>query len=212
MENSKWNNHYKNDKSILSYPDENLVRLIKKNYTEQTAQKLFALDLGCGTGRHLKLLGECGFKNIAGTDSSINALTHSGKHSGYLINCDNRYLPLKTNSMDLIIAWGSLHYNNKTDLPVMLDEIKFILKTNGLFFATLRSSRDTHLKRGEDKGNNEWITDLNDISGSSASFYTEEELKNEFSLFSQIEYGIIERSVMGDLSKIISHWVISARK
>ncbi len=212
MENSKWNNHYTNDKSILSYPDENLVRLIKKNYTEKTAQNLFALDLGCGTGRHIKLLGECGFKNIVGTDSSFNALSLSNKYSGYFINCDNRLLPLKTNSIDLIIAWGSLHYNNKIDLPVMLDEIKFILKANGYFFATLRSSRDTHLKRGEDKGNDEWITDLKDISGSSASFYTEEELKNEFSIFSQVEYGIIERSVMGDISKIISHWIISARK
>jgi hypothetical protein len=94
----------------------------------------------------------------------------------------------------------------------MLDEIKFILKTNGLFFATLRSSRDTHLKRGEHKGNNEWITDLNDISGSSVSFYSEEELQKEFSIFSHFEYGLIERSIIGDINKIISHWIISAKK
>jgi SAM-dependent methyltransferase len=73
--NAEWNSHYTNDKSKLTYPDENLVRLIKKNYNLYNAENSTALDLGCGTGRHLKLLGECGFKKIIGTDSSFNALT-----------------------------------------------------------------------------------------------------------------------------------------
>lgn len=212
MNNNQWDNHYTNDRSKLAYPDENLVRLLKKNYKDQETRSLIALDLGCGTGRHLKLLSECGFTNILGTDSSYNALLSSKTFPGFLINCDNRSISLKTDSIDLIVAWGSLHYSNKIEMSEMLDEIRFILKPGGLFLATIRSSRDTHLKRGEDKGNNEWVTNLDDISGSRASFYSEDELKQELSIFSQFEYGIIERSIIGDMTKLISHWVISARK
>lgn len=210
---SSWESHYTAGKSALLYPDENLVRLLRKNPLLGSPAELIAVDLGCGSGRHLRLLADMGIRKTIGIDRSHNALTLSGKQeAGTLLQGDNLRLPLKSESADIVIAWGSLHYDNKYNFMGMLEEILRILKSGGCLFATLRSERDTYLKRGRHLGNNVWITDLNDISGSTASFYGEGELQVAFSIFSTYTYGLMERTLMGDITSLISHWVIEARK
>lgn len=211
MEAQSWERHYTRSRSELLYPDENLVRLLNKSIRDPGT--LTALDLGCGSGRHLKLLSEIGVPRIIGLDASHGALVLSGKIGpALLVQGDNRRLPLKDGAADIIVAWGSLHYNVKSDLAPMLAEISRVLKDGGHLFATLRSSRDTYLKRGRHLGNDTWVTDLNDISGSTASFYNESEIRKELCVFSEYEYGLIERTLMGDISSLISHWIIHARK
>ncbi|MFC1669138.1 class I SAM-dependent methyltransferase [Spirochaetota bacterium] len=215
MKNKPWENHYKYNKSELSYPDENLVRLLSKylnNFSDEFSS-LNAVDLGCGSGRHLKLFHDLGIKNIIGTDNSFNALKISGKPGTYdLIHCDNKNIPLKNNSIDIVAAWGSLHYDYKDELPKMIEEILRILKTGGGLFATLRSDNDTYLKRGTLIGNNVWQTDLGDLEGSIASFYTDDEVQSYFSKFNDFSLGHMSRSIIGDKDKIISHWIIKAGK
>ena len=211
MGTGSWDNHYTRRKSGLLYPDENLVRLLNKSIRDPG--RMTAVDLGCGSGRHLKLLSEIGISHIIGLDSSHGALIVSRKTGQpLLVQGDNMQLPLKDGSADIIIAWGSLHYNVKSDLAPMLAEILRILKKDGHLFATLRSSRDTYLKKGTHLGNDTWITDLQDISGSTASFYNESEIRNELSIFKEYSYGLIERTLVGDISSLISHWIIHARK
>lgn len=209
-----WNTHYKKDKSILSYPDENLVRLVMKelqNY--QSVADLNAIDIGCGSGRHIAFLQNSGLKNIYGTDNSFNALELCKDfNSKQLINCDNRNIPLHDEIFDISVAWGSLHYSTKLEIIPMIAEIKRITKTGGAIFATLRNDKDTYLKTGKHLGNNTWQTGLNDLTGTVVSFYCEDELKKLFYGFSELKYGWMERTIIGDTSKVISHWIISARK
>jgi ubiquinone/menaquinone biosynthesis C-methylase UbiE len=214
VKNQPWEMHYANDKSVLAYPDENLVRMVKKNLPEMDdPSRLLAVDCGCGSGRHLKFLSDIGIAHAIGIDASYNALVISRSQCpGAMLQGTNKYLPLKNETADIVIAWGSLHYNNKYDCIAMLEEIQRIIKIGGCLFATLRSSRDTYLKKGRHLGNDIWITDLQDLDGSIASFYNESELKTAFSIFSDFSYGLIERTVIGDLSSLISHWVIQARK
>ncbi len=213
MKAASWESHYTDVKSELLYPDENLVRLLRKNSLLHSPSELTAVDLGCGSGRHLTLLADLGLQRIIGLDASHNALLISRRQCpGPMLQGDNLHLPLKGESADIIIAWGSLHYSNKNDLDAMIGEIRRVLKSGGYLFATLRSGRDTYLKRGKHLGNDTWITDLDDISGSIASFYSEDELKVSFSIFSDFSYGLMERTIMGDTKSLISHWVIEARK
>ncbi|OHD63073.1 MAG: hypothetical protein A2176_08185 [Spirochaetes bacterium RBG_13_51_14] len=214
MKTRSWDKHYASEKSELRYPDENLVRLLKKNmpFISDPARKT-AVDLGCGSGRHLGLLADFGFSGALGMDTSFNALMVSKQHvSLSLVQASIGNIPLKHDSIDIAVAWGSLHYNRKHELAAMLLEIRRVLRQGGHLFATLRSFRDTYLKRGEHLGNDTWITNLRDISGSVVSFYGEDELKTEFSIFGEFEYGLIERTAMGDITTLISHWVIHARK
>lgn len=211
MNKDAWETHYYRKKSELTYPDENLVRILKKRITLKDAPSLNAIDIGCGSGRHLQLLTDLGIDMIFGSDLSYQALTICQKNRfTNILQCDNRKLPLKDNSIDIVLAWGSLHYAPKEDLCVMLNEIHRILKKNGILCCTLRSSRDTYLKKGKHLGNDTWITDLNDIAGSLVSFYNEHDIQKNFNCFSSFTYGIIDRSIMGDVSQIISHWVIEA--
>jgi len=214
MKKNEWNSHYKKNKSVLSYPDENLVRLIagaiKKN---DNAKSLNAIDIGCGSGRHMALLEESGIHGVYGSDYSLNALDIC-RNAGYplVINCDNKNLPFKNDTFDLAVAWGSLHYSSKDDMKMMLGEIERILKSGGSLFATLRRDNDTYLKTGTHLGNNTWRTGLDDLTGTVASFFSEDELNNIFGIFKSFNYGWMERTIIGDTSKVISHWVISAEK
>lgn len=214
MKPRQWEDHYTSARSELSYPDENLVRLIRKSLSRfGELAGITAVDVGCGSGRHLKLLSELGIPRTIGMDASYNALSISRKwRPGLLLQADNMHLPLKDGSADIVIAWGSLHYNVKEDLSPMLQEISRVLKKGGALFATLRSSRDTYLKKGKHLGDDTWVTDLGDIHGSIASFYNEDELRKAFSSFGTFTYGLMERTLVGDMSSLISHWVIEAGK
>ncbi|HQO39482.1 MAG TPA: class I SAM-dependent methyltransferase [Spirochaetota bacterium] len=213
MESREWDIHYTRGKSALTYPDENLVRLLGHELTSRKATGLRALDTGCGSGRHLFLLENRGMEFSAGTDYSLNALEIC-RASGQklLVNCDNRALPFRDSSFDIVIAWGSLHYSLKDETRAMASELLRITAPGGVLFATLRRDNDTYLRTGEHLGNNVWRTKLDDLEGSTVSFYSEDEVKLIFSGFGELKYGFMERSIVGDRSKVISHWVISARR
>jgi SAM-dependent methyltransferase len=208
-----WERHYTRGKSVLTHPDENLVRMLAPFLGDRDAALLNAADLGCGTGRHLKLLLEYGVVAPAGLDTSANALAACRDLYGIpVLLGDARTLPLKTGSLDIVIAWGSLHYTVKEDLPVMLGEIHRVLRTGGRLFGTLRNSRDTYMKKGTHRGNDVWVTDLADIANSTVSFYNEDELKKALSAFPESRYGMMERTLPGDQAALISHWYFWARK
>jgi ubiquinone/menaquinone biosynthesis C-methylase UbiE len=214
MKKNDWNNHYNDKKSLLSYPDENLVRLIAgKINRSESINDLIAIDIGCGSGRHIALLKECGIGTVYGSDHSMNALKLCQRiNLANIINCENSKMPFKDNTFDIAVTWGSLHYSTKDETHVMLDEIRRIIKKDGELFATLRRDNDTYLKTGTNLGNNTWKTGLDDISGTVVSFFSESEIKRLFSSFSNFSYGWIERTIIGDTGKIISHWIISAKK
>jgi len=214
MKKNEWNSHYKKNKSVLSYPDENLVRLLAREVkNSERVNKLKAIDIGCGSGRHMALLEDSGIAEIYGSDYSLNALNIC-RDAGYplVINCDNKALPFMKNTFDITVAWGSLHYSSKGDMRLMLDEVKRIMKQGGSLFATLRRDNDTYLKTGIDLGNNTWRTGLDDLTGTVVSFFSEDELKDIFSIFESFSYGWMERTIIGDTGKVISHWIISAKK
>ena len=213
MSLNNWNNHYNRNKSKLLYPDENLVRLLAKSFTQSDNDKKIVADIGCGSGRHLNLLAHFGFTNIIGIDYALNSLTLSKDmpHS-LLLNTNNEKLCLKDNCIDAAICWGSLHYSNKNSFKKQLSEVYRILKKDAVLFGTLRSSFDTFMQKGEQIEKGVWATSLNDIKGSVASFYTQEELLQSFSCFSQFEYGIMERTLLGNMNEKISHWYYKAIK
>ena len=209
-----WENHYTKGKSILTYPDENLVRLLKSFLVRKKGVSgLTAIDLGCGSGRHLKLLEDLGIRIFYGMDYSINALLLCKEQFSYTyVQADNKFLPIKNNSFDIVISWGSLHYCEKSCFNNIIEEIYRVIRRGGRFFGTLRSERDTYLKNGIDMGEGTWITQLSDIKNSVVSFFSEDELRSALNLFSRYKYGIMERTDLGDVNRVISHWFFWAEK
>lgn len=208
-----WESHYKKSKSILIYPDENLVRLLKGFLDKKRKTDIRAIDIGCGTGRHMNLLDDFGVKSIIGVDNSINALSTVKKLYEFpVVQGENFRLPVKDKSFDIAVSWGSLHYCRKDSVHEQVKEIRRALKTRGMLFGTLRSDRDTYLKRGKQLPDGSWITNLKDLKEQIVSFYNEKELLSVLKEFNKIEYGIIERTMIGDMNKLLSHWIFRAEK
>ncbi len=201
-----WDNYYKKSKHSQKYPDENLIRLL------MPLDRGAALDLGCGGGRHLSLLNELNFSPIYASDMSPEALMQSAKAYPFvkIVSLAKREaltwhesqskftLDLPSTSLDIIIAWGVLHYNSADIIEDILCEIVRLLKIDGVFIGTLRSTRDTHLKTNKDLKGSEW------------NAYNEEACKKLLEKhFTQVKLGYMERTLIGNLDRRICHWFFS---
>jgi SAM-dependent methyltransferase len=94
-----------------------------------------ALDIGCGTGANLKMLGSTGL-NAIGIDRSIYALSLTQKKIDFpLINGDVNELPIRPESVGLILAADVLeHLENDLN---GIHEFYQALKKGGLLILTV---------------------------------------------------------------------------
>jgi SAM-dependent methyltransferase len=94
-----------------------------------------ALDIGCGTGANLKILGSTGL-NVIGIDRSIYALSLTTKKiDSPLINGDVNELPIRPESVGLILAADVLeHLENDLN---GIHEFYQALKKGGLLILTV---------------------------------------------------------------------------
>jgi len=93
------------------------------------------LDIGCGTGANLKILGSIGF-NVIGIDRSIYALSLTQKNiNSPLINGDLNELPVRPGSVGIVIATDVLeHLNNDVN---GIHEFYQVLKDGGILILTV---------------------------------------------------------------------------
>lgn len=202
-----WEEHYKRDKSIQRYPDENLVRILpttiaiseKSDKNEASS----ALDLGCGSGRHIRLLFEKGYEEVHATDYSSESLALCKKIYSHAIY--HSIAPTKdhiwelhpniTTKLDVIVAWGVLHYNTDEMIQAILKFSKKFIKPNGFFIGSLRAASDTHYEK------------QSDLSGTSIQKFSAGETNDLLSRhFSKVEIGYMERSPINDLESRVAHY------
>ena len=92
-------------------------------------------DVGCGVGSNLTLLKSMGFK-VIGIDSEIYSLSLAKNLLGvFLINGDVLRLPIKSNSIDLIIATDILEHLNEDTIGIK--EIHRTLVREGMAVLTV---------------------------------------------------------------------------
>ena len=95
------------------------------------------LDIGCGYGRTLIPLAKMGPKTAYGVDISRVMLGHCKTYARAqkvklkLIYAALPKLPFKFKSIDLIFSSSVLLHLPKTDIPVLLEEIKRVLRSGG---------------------------------------------------------------------------------
>lgn len=190
-----WDRHYTRDKARQSYPDENVVRFVKKF----AGAGQFALDLGSGSGRHLPLLAEH-FSHAVACDFSRESLKpYSGKN-GATVQCALPQLPFADAQFDFILCWGVLHYLPEAVMGAAVAEIRRCLKPGGRVFLTLRSDSDTHLSGQLAKG---------DLADGHALLLSKEQALALFADFSRSEYGFILRQPLGETT-VVAHHMIAA--
>jgi ubiquinone/menaquinone biosynthesis C-methylase UbiE len=95
------------------------------------------LDIGCGTGDHLKRFIDLGFEAV-GIEPSENMRRYAESKlpQGTIIDGSVLNLPFSDNSFDFVCAIEVFRYLNKEDNIRGFKEILRVLKPNGLFFGT----------------------------------------------------------------------------
>ncbi len=122
--------------------------------------KLKLLDVGCGTGRHLKTAVKNGFKkeNIVGLDCSSSQLKIVEKKGFNTIKSDMQNIDLEKNSFDVIIVIASIHHLIKKDDQLKsLKEIKRILKKDGKVLISFWKPSSNYVRKNVDKGKFKFI-------------------------------------------------------
>lgn len=197
-----------------------------KTASIKAASSLAALDLGCGMGRHIRLLQDLGYAPVYGSDISSVALDYcrqaypqahlfelqekeflEKKLEKKLLEIDKELLPRRSllpfdeGYFSAIILWGVLHYNSQEVVSSLLTEAGRLLADDGFVYFTLRASADTHFSSNAD------------LKGGAIHLYSEREARQLLaSSFSVVELGYSERSPLDQLERRICHWFGRASK
>ncbi|MDH4263648.1 MAG: class I SAM-dependent methyltransferase [Spirochaetia bacterium] len=191
-----WNTHYLRDKSKLYIPDENIVRFIQhyfRRFPEVTNPVI--LEIGSGSGRNIAYLRSV-TPNVFGMDFAQNSLI--GQPGVVCALSDEN--PFQDQSLDIVIAWGVLHYLTNEQVDKTLNEVRRILKPSGIFFGTIRSDKDTHLSE---------VLKTGDLKNGSARLYSDMEVMSLFKNFKNTRLGFISRRQPGEKT-IVAHHIFEA--
>ncbi len=200
--NAAWQTHYARAKSRQAYPDENLVRLLAPPASERGP----ALDLGCGSGRHLALLRDLGYAPLTGIDQSSNSIDLSqaacpeARCFAYAESDPAAFrLDFPDDHFQVVVIWGVLHYNSAALAQRILAECARVLRPTGALLGTLRAEGDTHFQGNAD------------IHTAAMQYFNEAGARDLLAhSFAQIELGYAERTPVGELERRVCHWLFRA--
>jgi SAM-dependent methyltransferase len=163
-----------------------LERLKSENYFSHGDVRF--LDLGCGEGRHIKLLKEI-FPNskVFAFDIIREPILKAqqklkGRYSFFPCVANAFFSPFKDKSFDLVLDFGVFHHIRVKDTKVYKSELIRILKDGGFFLIGVFSEKYKHHEKEQRKRNFIYHRKHYD------RFFTEKSLKDEFSFsFEPIE-------------------------
>ena len=180
-----WNKTFASGAYSLNTPD----RFVSEHIQNLNSGK-FALDLGCGLGRHISTLSKK-WKNTCALDISEKALEkakiNTDACAASLSKGNMLYLPYRDNTFDFVLAWRVIHIGTISECRKTISEIFRVLKPGGRLFASLRSVNNTlyHLgmKNGEKVEEGTFILKEKGVEDAVYHFFSKDETEREFSQF-----------------------------
>ncbi len=124
-----------------------------------------ALDLGCGVGRHTRLLAHAGLETHA-LDASRSGLMYArgqplGDQSRW-VRADFVRLPFRDGSYDYVLAWNVIYHGDRTIAARALTEMRRVLRPGGLAQFTLLSKRNRLYGQGTAVATDTCVADTDD--------------------------------------------------
>jgi len=123
------------------------------------------LDLGCGVGRHTRLLAHAGFETH-GADASANGLSYArtqplGERSHWT-RTEFTTLPFAAFAFDYVLAWNVIYHGDREIVSRALTEIRRVLRPGGLLQFTMLSKRNSLYGRGRAVAIDTYVADVDD--------------------------------------------------
>lgn len=129
------------------YPAESLIRFIARNFYDKNRQTLKILEIGCGPGANIWYLSREKF-HAYGVDGSETAIKRARQRldaeniRAELFQRDIMDLSIfESNFFDAVIDVECLSCNSFMNTQKILNEVKRVLKTNGLFYSRTFSEK-----------------------------------------------------------------------
>lgn len=170
IEKLKWNILFANARQEIDY-DSWLERYVP----HIMAAKGPALDLGCGLGNATSFLLNHGIETIS-CDFSSRAIAYVRKkfpNAKTMVHDMRNRLPFRNESFDVVVADLSIHYFYWEKTREIMDEIRRILRADGVFLFRVNSVKDRNYGAGKGieierhyysfGGNSKRFFDANDI-------------------------------------------------
>lgn len=181
--NERWNNIHKTyDREKIKYDD--WLQLFDRAIINC---KTPVIDLGCGSGNDTLYLIEKG-KTVIPCDQSTNAIENIKKNFPEVEQAKcfdmSKGLPFEDNLTDIIIGDLSLHYFTEQQTFKILDEIKRVLKPNGLLLFRVNSVKDVNYGAGEGKELEPHLYETDD--GRYKRFFDVEDIEKFFSSWEKL--------------------------
>ena len=139
----------------LFYPDERVVSFLARRFSNKRENlQRRALDIGCGSGRHLKLLLDYGF-NTWGIDysaASVNRVKSTFGNNKMLKDVvigdfrDHLFSPF----FDAVVSWGVLFLNPPSEMVKNLSMMGKILSHQGRLLVNFRTKENFHYGLGQE--------------------------------------------------------------
>lgn len=157
--NSQWTKSYSSSNQ-MPYPAEYVIRIFKGSYPKFDFDKKSFIgkkicDIGCGVGRNLVLLHECGF-DLYGTEITQEIVSKTESNlvkmniSAQIKTGSNDKLPFDANFFDFLLSWNSCYYmGNNLDFDMHVKEMARILKNDGYLIMSIPKKTSFIFKNSE---------------------------------------------------------------
>lgn len=156
--NSQWTRAYSSEQ--MPYPAEYVIRIFKGSYPKINFDKKSYIgkkicDIGCGSGRNLVLLNECGF-DLYGTELT-QEIVHKAKSNLTKLNISaklkigtNDNLPFDDGFFDFLL-WNVCYYmGNNLDFDLHVKEMARVLKSQGYLILSIPKKTNFIFKESEE--------------------------------------------------------------
>lgn len=151
----------------LTYPNEYVVRFltsVSRQHPSNMIQPATGLDIGFGSGQHLRLLMEQGFRT-SGIELVSEAIDRAkqlyGNHPlmGELLQGDFRSANFLDAPFDAIICWGVLFLRPLSEMQTDLQQMYHLLKSGGQLCFNLRTKDNWFYGLGERLATDHFLLD-----------------------------------------------------
>jgi ubiquinone/menaquinone biosynthesis C-methylase UbiE len=206
-----WDSFYREKGILKTEPSMEVVKAAEF-FRKEKAKRI--LDLGCGTGRHIKFLSKEGFE-VYGCDASGSALRILRKTAPGmdLKKCDMTCLPYAEGFFDGVLSHQVIQHGMIADIRKAVNEIFRVLGEGGVLVLRVVSTKHDEYQTGKEIEPNTKINIDSPIDGHMPHHYfTKEEIREFFTDFEIINLKHVLAPSGKDPKKMSGSWVMYAKK